>query len=130
MSRTKNMPQRLFIALFLVGAHCAALASGQTSRSWQDIAPAFQLADSGIKTAGAGENWSEWYRLGVGRAPNGYTVSKVEFWLTGDRACGQGAECRELVRSDRQVVWEFRLRGDDTHSGGHAEGHIRVTYRR
>ena len=106
-------------------------ASAQTNNSMvslQDVAPAFALADSGPKRSGQGEEWSEWYRLGVGMAPKGYTVSNVEFWLTGERNCGQKAECRQVLRSNRQVLWEFRLRGDGTQPV-FSEGHIRVSYR-
>lgn len=97
----------------------------------QSIAPAFVTADSGIKNSGAGKTWSDWYRLGVGKAPTGYTVRKAQFWLTGDRACGALAECREMVRSDREVVWEFRLRGQNDRGEPKtvvSEAHIRVTY--
>jgi hypothetical protein len=97
----------------------------------QSVAPAIITADSGVKTSGTGKSWSDWYQLGTGKAPQGYTVNKVEFWLTGDRSCGEFAECREVQRSDQQVVWEFRLRGDETRGApkiAFSEGHIRVTY--
>jgi hypothetical protein len=77
----------------------------------QAVAPAIITAESGPKLSGTGGNWSRWYRLGVGKAPGGYTVERVEFWLSGDRACGTGAECREIIRNDKQVLWEFRLQG-------------------
>jgi hypothetical protein len=98
----------------------------------QSVAPAIVTADSGVKFSGAGRNWSDWYQLGTGKAPLGYTVIKTEFWLTGDRKCGELAECREVQRNDQQVLWEFRLRGNDT--GGVAkiatsQAHIRVIYR-
>ena len=98
----------------------------------QSVAPAIITAESGIKASGAGKNWSPWYQLAAGKAPSGYTVSKAEFWLTGDRSCGEFAECREVQRSDQQVLWEFRLQGNES-SGVpkvvFSEGHIRVTYR-
>jgi len=98
----------------------------------QSVAPAIVSAESGAKASGVGERWSPWYQLSVGKAPVGYTVKKSEFWLTGDRSCGTRAECHELKRSDEEVVWEFRLQGDD--QGGirkevFSEGHMRVTYR-
>lgn len=103
------------------------------STPWsQDVAPAFLLADSGVKLTPAGGRWSEWYRLGVGKSPEGYTVEKVKFWLTGDRSCGNGAQCREIVRSDKGILWEFRVRGHNnppTNEPMYSEGHIRVTYR-
>lgn len=98
----------------------------------QSVAPAIVTADSGVKSSGGGKNWSDWYQLGVGKAPGGYTVSKAEFWLTGDRSCGEFAECREIQKSDQQVLWEFRLRGGETDGVpkvAFSEGHIRVTYR-
>jgi hypothetical protein len=98
----------------------------------QSVAPAIITADSGRKTSGAGKNWSDWYQLGTGKAPKGYTVSKSEFWLTGDRKCGEFAECREVQRSDEQVLWEFRLQGNETDGlpkVAFSEGHIRVIYR-
>jgi hypothetical protein len=98
----------------------------------QSVAPAIVTADSGVKSSGVGKNWSGWYQLGTGKAPQGYTVMKTEFWLTGDRKCGEFAECQEVEKSDQQVLWEFRFQGNET--GGMAkvvtsEAHIRVTYR-
>jgi len=98
----------------------------------QAVAPAIASADSGLKPGGAGKRWSKWYRLGMGKAPSGYTVQKTEFWLTGDHACGASAECREIAKDDRQVLWEFRLQGHDKTGAQrrtYSEGHIRVTYR-
>jgi len=116
----------LTVLIFLCGG-----ASAQTTdsiASLQDVAPAFALADSGPKPSGLAEQWSKWYRLGVGGAPKGYTVFNVDFWLTGDRTCGDKAECRQLIKSIKHVVWEFRLRGDGTQPV-FSEGHIRVSYR-
>lgn len=98
----------------------------------ESVAPAIVTADSGMKSSGVGKNWSDWYPLGTGKAPAGYTVWKAEFWLTGDRTCGDSAECREVERSDQRVLWEFRLRGNDTDQLAKvatSEAHIRVTYR-
>jgi hypothetical protein len=78
----------------------AAFAVGQNAElipQSQSVAPAIVTADSGIKSSGTGAGWSKWYRLGVGKAPKGYTVQKAEFWLTGARSCGVLAECRELL---------------------------------
>ncbi len=98
----------------------------------QSVAPAIVTAESVEKTSGRGDAWSPWYRLGVGKAPGGYTVEKAEFWLSGDRACGAWAECRELVQSDSEVSWEFRLQGHSetgAPSRSFSTGHIRVIYR-
>jgi len=87
---------------------------------------------SGPKLSGAGKDFSEWYRLGAGAAPDGYTVDKTEFWLSGDRTCGAWAECRELSKSDKEVVWEFRLQGHDEWGAppqAYSEAHLRVTYK-
>lgn len=98
----------------------------------QSVAPAIVSANSGVKSSGIGKNWSDWYPLGTGKAPQGYTVWKAEFWLTGDRRCGDLAECREVERSDQRVLWEFRLQGNDTDDLAKvatSQAHIRVTYR-
>jgi len=98
----------------------------------QAIAPAIITADSGPKPSGTGRTWSSWYRLGINKAPAGYAVSHVEFWLSGDGACGRSAECRQLTSSDEQVLWEFRLRGHDeigAPSRTFSVGHIRVIFR-
>ncbi len=98
----------------------------------QSVAPAIITANSGQKVSGVGHRWSPWYRLVVGKAPGGYTIQRVEFWLTGDRACGLWAECRELIRSDNEVSWEFRLQGHDEVGAPRktfSAGHIRVIYR-
>jgi len=116
----------LFCGVLAVAQHLEPIPPSQS------VIPAFVTADSGVKSSGVGTRWSEWYRLEVGRAPSGYTIQNSEFWLTGARRCGFLAECRELTRTDDQVIWEFRLQGEDR--AGLAmtvvsEGHIRVTYR-
>lgn len=98
----------------------------------QDVAPAILIADSGPKLSGVGKQWSPWYRLEVGKAPKGYTLHRVEFWVDGGRSCGEGAECREILKSDQQIVWEFRLQGHDetgAHSQTYSVAHMRVLYR-
>jgi hypothetical protein len=90
------------------------------------------MISSGPKLSGARKDFSEWYRLGAGAAPEGYTVEKTEFWLSGDRTCGAWAECREVSKSDTEVVWEFRLQGHDEWGAppqAYSEGHLRITYK-
>ena len=80
---------------------CAAFGVAQETKLLppsQAVAPAIASAHSGSKPSGAGKRWSNWYRLGVGQAPSGYTVQKTEFWLSGDHVCGASAECREIAR--------------------------------
>jgi len=126
---------RRISSALLLGSLCAAVGAAQERTLLppsQAVAPAIASADSGLKPSGADKRWSKWYRLGVGRAPRGYTVQKTEFWLSGDHACGASAACREIARDDQQVVWEFRLQGHDqtgTPGRTHSEGHIRVHYR-
>ena len=98
----------------------------------QAVAPAIMTADSGPRVSGSGSSWSPWYRIGVSRAPAGYAVSEVEFWLSGDGACGRSAECRQLSSNDEQVTWEFRLHGHDeigAPSRTFSVAHIRVIFR-
>lgn len=119
-------------------ASCAAQMSGSSTTKHglmppsQSVAPAILTANSGPKRSGSGNNWSPWYRLRAGKAPGGYTLQNVEFWLTGDRTCDAGAECREVERNDDQVLWEFRLKGR-VETGAPAKydsvAHIRVLYR-
>lgn len=95
------------------------------------VAPAIMTADSGPKVSGAGKNWSDWYQLGVGEAPRGYTIEQAEFWLSGDRSCGASAECRQMRKNDHRVLWEFRLQGHDepgAPSRTYSVAHIRVLY--
>lgn len=97
----------------------------------QSVAPAIMTADSGGRPSGRGSRWSPWYRLGA-KAPAGYTVNHVEFWLSGDGACGRSAECRQLVGTDEQVLWEFRLHGHEeigAPSQTLSVAHIRVMFR-
>ena len=114
---------------------CGVLAAAQQLEPIppsQSVVPAFATADSGVKSSGVGNSWSEWYQLEVGRAPSGSTIQNSEFWLTGPRKCGFLAECRELARSDDHVIWEFRLQGEDRAGLPMtvvSEGHMRVTYR-
>lgn len=105
---------------------------GELMPASQSVAPALVTADSRPKASGIGHAWSPWYRLGVGKAPGGYTLQKIEFWLTGDRACGAWAECRELARGDDQILWEFRLEGHNelgAPARTFSTAHIRVIYR-
>ncbi len=120
----------LLVSSIFIWAFCCADAQMQSLiPPSQSVAPAFVTADSGPKPEVAGKAWSRWYRLRVGKAPSGYTVQKVEFWLTGKDRCGVSAECREVTKTDEQILWEFRLLGRDKSQLSFAEGHIRVTYR-
>jgi len=126
----KGISSKLLVCLLCVTAGAAQETKLQPPS--QAIAPAIASADSGLKPSGVGRRWSKWYRLGVGKAPRGYTVQKTEFWLSGDHDCGALAECREAAKSDQRVVWEFRLQGHDetgTPRRAYSEAHIRVTYR-
>jgi hypothetical protein len=116
----------------LFGGVLAAAQQPEPLPPSESVMPAIVSADSGVKSSGLGTNWSRWYRLAVGKAPSGYTVLKSEFWLTGARRCGFLAECREVSRTDDEVVWEFRLQGEDRSGVATmvlSEGHIQVTYR-
>jgi len=118
----------LLVCVIISGA-CASAQEPDLLPPSQSVAPAIVTADSGIKSSGTGKSWSKWYRLGVGKAPSGYTLQKADFWLTGDGSCGDFAECREVLRNDQQVAWEFRLQGHDepdAPKAGFSEGHIRV----
>jgi len=98
----------------------------------QAVAPAIMTADSGPRASGRGSSWSPWYRVGVTRAPAGYAVSRVEFWLSGDGACGHSAECRQFGSNDEQVLWEFRLHGHNeigAPSRTYSVAHLRVIFR-
>ena len=90
------------------------------------------MADSGAKLSGNGRDWSRWYRLGIGKAPRGYTFQRAEFWLSGYRSSETGAQCREVIENDKQVVWEFRLQGhadDGAPPQTYSIAYIRVLYR-
>jgi hypothetical protein len=89
-------------------------------------------ASSGPKLSGSGNDWSEWYQVRIGAAPPGYSIEKIEFWLSGDRTCGAWAECKELTKDETQVIWEFRLQGHDEWGAppqASSEGHLRVSYK-
>jgi hypothetical protein len=77
----------------------------------QAVAPAIVTADSPTELIGRGRGWSRWYRVGIGPAPSGYKLQRVEFWLSGDGACGFSAECHEVARTNQQVLWQFRIHG-------------------
>jgi hypothetical protein len=98
----------------------------------QAVAPAIMTADSRPKPSGTGRSWSPWYRLAITKRPAGYAVGRVEFWLSGDGACGHSAECRQVGRNHEQVVWEFRLHGHSeigAPSRTFSVAHIRVIFR-
>ena len=89
------------------------------------------VTSSGQKLSGRGKDWSPWYEVRVGAAPNGYTIQSVDFWLTGDRTCGAWAECKEVVKNDSKVIWSFRLQGHDEWGAppqAYSEGHLRVIF--
>jgi hypothetical protein len=96
------------------------------------VAPAILSADSGPKLSGTGAQWSQWYQLGAGKAPHGYTIERSDFWLSGDARCGASAQCRQISQSDQQVLWEFRLHGHEepgAPASTYSVAHIRVLYR-
>ena len=95
--------------------------------------PRIVEASSGSKLSGKAQQWSPWYEVRVGAAPEGYTVEKAEFWLSGDRSCGAWAVCKETTKNDNEVIWQFRLQGHDEWGAPpqtYSEGHLRVTYKR
>ncbi len=113
--------------------HAHPLAPPAATITMAATAPAKVVTvSSGPKVSGVRKDFSDWYRLAVGAAPGGYTVDRTEFWLSGDRTCGEWAECREVSKSDKEVVWEFRLQGHDEWGAppqAYSEGHLRVTYK-
>jgi len=98
----------------------------------QSVAPAIVTADSSPIRSGRSTHWSPWYRLEVGKAPAGYALQHVEFWITGDSKCGSSAECKEIIQGDSGVLWKFRIRSQSetrSASGGYSVAHLRVFYR-
>jgi len=88
---------------------------------------------SGTKPSTDGESWSPNYLLSTGQAPLGYLVGSAEFWLTGDRRCGEWATCSALSKNSKDVCYAFSLQGHNE-SGvqdkvRYSEGHLRVIYR-
>lgn len=62
--------------------------------------------------SGIGANWSGWYQLCSEPVQPGERIgSNISFELGGDRHCGAWSECRETVRSQQQVCWQFRMQG-------------------
>ena len=98
----------------------------------QSVAPAIVSADSKPIRSGGGNRWSPWYRLGIGKAPAGYVLQRMEFWITGDSKCGSSAECKKIIQGDSRVLWKFRIRSQSaarSRSGGYSVAHLRVFYR-
>lgn len=98
----------------------------------QSVAPAIVTADSRPIRSAGGIHWSPWYRLEVGKAPAGYALQHVEFWITGDSKCGSSAECKEIIQGDSGVLWKFRIRSQSEErsgSRGYSVAHLRVFYR-
>ena len=98
----------------------------------QSVAPAIVTAESRPIQSGGGHPWSPWYRLGVGKAPAGYQLQRVEFWITGDSKCGSSAECKEIIQGDARVLWKFRIRSQSearSRSRRSSVAHLRVFYR-
>jgi len=98
----------------------------------QSVAPAIVTADSRPIRSTGGHSCSLWYRLEVGKAPAGYALQCVEFWITGESECGSSAECKEIIQSDSRVLCKFRIRSQSevrSGSGGYSVAHLRVFYR-
>ena len=130
MSKMGRHSRLLLVSFFLFAVSTAGQEPELMPPS-QGIAPAIVTAESGVRKSGPGKDWSNWYRVGWGKAPKGYTFRKAEFWLTGDRTCGVRAECREVSKNDDQVLWEFRLQGNEEGLSTIevSEGHLRIIYR-
>jgi hypothetical protein len=98
----------------------------------QSVAPAIVSADSKPSRSGGGNHSSPWYRLGIGKAPAGYVLQRVEFWIPCDSKCGSSAECKEIIQGDSRVLWKFRIRSQSaarSGSGGYSVAHLPVFYR-
>jgi hypothetical protein len=98
----------------------------------QSVVPAIVTADSKPIRSGRAQRWSPWHRIEVGKAPAGYALQRVEFWITGDGKCGSTAECKEIIQGNSRVVWKFRIRSQSdvkSGSGGYSVAHLRVFYR-
>jgi hypothetical protein len=119
------------VAAIILPAH--PLAQPAAAMTAAATAPAKVVTvSSGPKLSGARKDFSDWYRLSVGPAPDAYTIDKAEFWLSGDRSCGAWAECSEVSKNDKEVVWQFRLQGHDEWGAppqAYSEGHLRVMYK-
>jgi hypothetical protein len=94
-------------------------------------------AASGPRLSGETDSWSAPYSHCLGPVPAGYTldVSSAEYSLSGDRRCGQWAQCRWLRRDDQNVCFEFLLQGHnelparfDRGGARESEGHLRASY--
>lgn len=98
----------------------------------QSVAPAIVTVDSKPIRSGGAHRWSSWHRIEVGKAPAGYALQRVEFWITGDCKCGSTAECKEIIQGNSRVLWKFRIRSQSevkSGSGGYSVAHLRVFYR-
>lgn len=92
-----------------------------------------QEQHSGFKDSGFRKEFSQWYELSLGSAPDGYTLipESAEYWLTGDRQCGSWANCRWISRDDRDVRFAFSLQGHDEGFPfvRQSEGHLKAKYK-
>jgi hypothetical protein len=92
---------------------------------------------SGPRVSGEADRWSSLYTLCLGPAPAGYAleIGTAEFSLSGDRRCGEWAECHWLQRDNQNVCFGFTLQGHNEiperfNRGGarESEGHLRANY--
>jgi len=56
-------------------------------------------------------NWSGWVRVCSADLTPDERIGVTTFQLLGDRRCASWGECREVVHTDRQACWEFRVQG-------------------
>lgn len=110
-------------------------ASGSPSATPSPVLAQFlpKIFTSGAVDSGRGSNFSNWYRVCSSPPPPGYKVASAEFKLSGDRQCNAWSECRQVVQTDDQVCWEFRLQGHDEWfppRPAKSEGLLTVTFKR
>jgi hypothetical protein len=93
---------------------------------------------AGPYPSGEANNPGKWYELCNSPEPEGWTIEKSEFILTGDRTCGSWAECNKTTDTPTKVCYQFRMQGHSEQVGGlfnrntgvqYSSGNLKVTWK-
>lgn len=81
-----------------------------------------QIRSPQVNSAAAG--WGDWMELCTPSLPPAIHITRADFHLEGDRACGAWSECKIMVNSPLRVCYDFRLQGNnDQPNNQYTHGH-------
>lgn len=70
-----------------------------------------RVFSSGPRLSGSGGGFSDWHTLCSEGLPSSARIISATFALSGDRRCGEWANCRESERTANRVCYQFQMQG-------------------